>query len=165
MNMSRANQRNYYRILCVQPDAPLQIITSSYRTLMQKLKQHPDLGGEHANAALINEAYTVLTDPVNRAEQRIAREQAIVFFTGWPQQPGTRGTIKDLSPHGMLIHADQPLTEGQIIKASGELLSTVARVVNCRSLPREARGVYGIGVEFITLLLRQGHGTFFSADA
>jgi curved DNA-binding protein CbpA len=259
MNMSRANQRNYYRILHVQPDAPLPIITSSYRTLMQKLKQHPDLGGEHANAALINEAYAVLTDPVkraaydqeltqthtkpeasgrrpatqaraatshdsaapapphrqdhayaqtvhgqcafcklpyeishdteadpicaacaspllmtkalqsgpnsNRAEQRIAREQAIVFFTGWPQQPGRRAKIKDLSPHGMLIHADQPLTEGQIIKANGELLSTVARVVNCRPLPHEEPGVYGIGVEFITLLLRQGHGTFFSADA
>jgi len=250
--MSRANQRNYYRILHVQPDAPLQIIKSSYRTLMQKLKQHPDLGGEPANAALINEAYAVLTDPVKRAaydqtltqthtrpkasarrpstqdsatpapphrqshayaqtvhgqcafcklpyeisqdaeadpicadcasplhmtkalqsgpsskraEQRIAREQAIVFFTGWPHQTGMRGKIKDLSPHGMLIHAEQPLTEGQIIKASGELLSTVARVVNCRPLPREVPGVYGIGVEFITLLLRHDHGTFFSADA
>ena len=257
--MSRANQRNYYRILHVQPDAPQQIIASSYRTLMQKLKQHPDLGGEHANAALINEAYAVLTDPAKRAaydqaltqthtkpaasghrpptqtraathhdnaapapsrrqvhayartahghcafcklpyqispaaeadpicadcaspllmtkalrsgpndkraEQRIAREQTIVFFTGWPHQPGTRGKIKDLSPHGMLIHANQPLARGQIIKASGELLSTVARVVNCRPLPSEAAGVYGIGVEFITLLLRQGNGTFFSGDA
>ncbi len=88
-----------------------------------------------------------------------------MFFTGWPHQTGMRGKIKDLSPHGMLIHAEQPLTEGQIIKASGELLSTVARVVNCRPLPREAQSAYGIGVEFITLLLRQGHGTFFSADA
>jgi hypothetical protein len=100
-----------------------------------------------------------------RAEPRIAREQAIIFFTDWPHRQGSRGKIKDLSPHGMLIHADQPLTEGQIIQASGDLLSTVARVVNCRPLERDASGEYGIGVEFITLLLRQCRGTFFSSDA
>ena len=40
------NRRNYYRILHVQPDAPTEIIKSSYRTLMQKLRMHPDLGGD-----------------------------------------------------------------------------------------------------------------------
>ena len=29
------NQRNYYRILFVQPDAPPAIIQAAYRTLMQ----------------------------------------------------------------------------------------------------------------------------------
>ena len=62
------NKRNYYRILHVQPDAPQAIIRSSYRTLMQQLKQHPDLGGNHWNAALINEAYGVISDPKKRAE-------------------------------------------------------------------------------------------------
>lgn len=62
------NRRNYYRILNVQPDAPVEIIRSSYRTLMHQLKQHPDLGGDHWNAVLINEAYAVLTDPVKRAQ-------------------------------------------------------------------------------------------------
>ena len=61
------NRRNFYRILHVQPDAPVEIIRTSYRTLMQRLKMHPDLGGDHWNAALINEAYAVLTDPVKRA--------------------------------------------------------------------------------------------------
>ena len=60
--------RDYYRILHVHPDAPTEIIRSSYRTLMQRLKQHPDLGGDHENAALINEAYATLTDPAKRAE-------------------------------------------------------------------------------------------------
>ena len=60
--------RDYYRILHVHPDAPTEIIRSSYRTLMQRLKHHPDLGGDHENAALINEAYATLTDPVKRAE-------------------------------------------------------------------------------------------------
>lgn len=62
------NKRNYYRILHVQPDAPQAIIKSSYRTLMHRLKQHPDVGGDHENAALINEAYAVISDPRKRAE-------------------------------------------------------------------------------------------------
>ena len=62
------NKRNYYRILYVQPDAPQAIIKSSYRTLMLQLKQHPDVGGDHWNAALINEAYAVISDPKKRAE-------------------------------------------------------------------------------------------------
>lgn len=61
------NRRNYYRILHVQPDAPRAIIKASYRTLMQKLKQHPDLGGDEGNASLLNEAYTVLSEPARRA--------------------------------------------------------------------------------------------------
>ena len=62
------NKRNYYRILHVQPDAPEAIIKSSYRTLMQQLRQHPDLGGDHWNAALINEAYAVISNPRKRVE-------------------------------------------------------------------------------------------------
>ncbi|MGI9289044.1 MAG: DnaJ domain-containing protein [Pseudomonadales bacterium] len=68
------NQRNYYRILHVQPDAPLPVIRMSYRTIMQKLRKHPDLGGDEWNAGVINEAYAVLSDH----EQRCAYD-AILF--------------------------------------------------------------------------------------
>lgn len=61
------NRRNLYRILHVQPDAPEEIIQASYRTLMMKLRRHPDLGGDHFTATLINEAYAVLSDPAKRA--------------------------------------------------------------------------------------------------
>jgi curved DNA-binding protein CbpA len=61
------NRRNYYRILHVQPDAPIEIIRTSYRTLMHSLKMHPDLGGEPRNAALINEAFATLSNPARRA--------------------------------------------------------------------------------------------------
>lgn len=61
------NRRNYYRILHVQEDAPLEIIRSSFRTLMQKLRYHPDLGGDEWNAALLNEALAVLSDEKRRA--------------------------------------------------------------------------------------------------
>lgn len=62
------NRRNYYRILHVQEDAPEEIIRTSYRTLMQRMKMHPDLGGDHWDATLINEAYATLIDPERRAE-------------------------------------------------------------------------------------------------
>ena len=62
------NRRNYYRVLHVQPDAPAAVIKSTYRTLMQKLRMHPDFGGDTWNAALVNEAYAVLNDPLRREQ-------------------------------------------------------------------------------------------------
>ena len=65
--MTRPNRRNYYRVLHVQPDAHAAVIRTAYRTLMQKLRLHPDLGGDGATATLVNEAYAVLSDPTRRA--------------------------------------------------------------------------------------------------
>ena len=62
------DQKNYYEVLHVQQDAPAEVIQATYRTMMQKMKMHPDLGGDQASAALINEAYAVLMDPVARAK-------------------------------------------------------------------------------------------------
>jgi DnaJ-class molecular chaperone len=61
------NRRNYYRILHVERDAPLAVIQASYRTLMLKLGVHPDLGGDPAEAAVVNEAFATLSDPARRA--------------------------------------------------------------------------------------------------
>ncbi|MEO2055017.1 MAG: J domain-containing protein [Nitrospira sp.] len=62
------NRRNYYRILQVQPDAPPEVIKASYRTLMGRLKNHPDLGGTATAAVLINDAYQTLSDLKKRAD-------------------------------------------------------------------------------------------------
>ena len=61
------NRRNYYRVLHVQPEAPLEVIKASYRTLMTQLRGHPDLGGSHAHASLLNEAWGILSDAGLRA--------------------------------------------------------------------------------------------------
>ncbi len=73
------NKRNYYRILHVQPDAPVELIKMSYRTIMQKLKKHPDLGGDEWDASVINEAYSVLSDKKLRAayDARLLRERTM----------------------------------------------------------------------------------------
>jgi len=70
------NRRNYYRLLQVQPDAAPDVIRASYRAIMQKLRVHPDLGGEQWNAMLVNEAYAVLSDPQRRARYDAARRTA-----------------------------------------------------------------------------------------
>lgn len=59
--------RDYYQILHVHPEAPREIIKSSYRTLMQRMRMHPDLGGDNDSAAQINEAYAILMEPEQRA--------------------------------------------------------------------------------------------------
>ena len=58
---------DYYRILQVHPDAHDEIIRVSYRTLMQRLKMHPDLGGDHLAATMINETFRTLGHPARRA--------------------------------------------------------------------------------------------------
>ena len=60
------SRRNLYRILYVQPEAPVEIIRASYRTLIGPLGFHPDMGGDHEAAARINNAYSILSDPVRR---------------------------------------------------------------------------------------------------
>jgi hypothetical protein len=70
------NRRNYYRILHLQPDAPAEVVKACYRTLMSTLRHHPDLGGDHETAALINEAYAVLSDATRRTAYDAARAAA-----------------------------------------------------------------------------------------
>jgi curved DNA-binding protein CbpA len=91
------NRRNYYRILHIQPDAPDAIIKASYRTQMQKLRMHPDLGGDEWNARLLNEAYQVLSNPDRRsaydreyfdARGKIRESQQHPAGTGYKQAPG-----------------------------------------------------------------------------
>jgi curved DNA-binding protein CbpA len=74
------NRRNCYRLLQVQPDASVEVIRASYRTLMLKLKQHPDLGGSAEAAAILNEAYEVLSDP----DRRTAYDKELCSCYGRP---------------------------------------------------------------------------------
>lgn len=51
----------------MQFDAPALVIKSSYRTMMQKMRLHPDLGGDAGDAQLLNQALGTLLDPKKRA--------------------------------------------------------------------------------------------------
>jgi DnaJ domain len=87
----KKNRRNYYRILHVQPEAPSAVIKAAYRALMGPLRQHPDLGGEHEAAALINEAYAVLGDAGKR--QAYDRTRGKAGLQGRGNGQGNPGTV------------------------------------------------------------------------
>lgn len=94
---------DYYELLLVSRNAPVEVIRASYRTLMQKLKCHPDLGGDAATAALINEAYAVLCDAKRRAEHD-AYLQAVGLAdegidVGAPRSAPDRSAPETQSPH------------------------------------------------------------------
>lgn len=59
-------RRNHYRVLYVQPEAPIEVIRAAYRALMSTLRAHPDLGGDPRTAAQLNAAWNVLSDPEAR---------------------------------------------------------------------------------------------------
>lgn len=73
---------NFYELLHVQPDAPEPVIKASYRAMMQKMRLHPDLGGDVSTAKLLNEAVSTLCDP----ETRAAYDKEL--FTGYASAPG-----------------------------------------------------------------------------
>jgi curved DNA-binding protein CbpA len=77
-------RRNLYRILHVQPEAPVEVIRASYRTLMSTLRAHPDLGGDTDAAARINAAYAVLTDPARRSAYDRSLQRAFARPTPAP---------------------------------------------------------------------------------
>jgi len=119
---TQQKSRNYYDVLHVSRDAPVDIIRSSYRTLMQRLKNHPDLGGDTATAALINKAYAALTDVKRRAEydalSETAQQVGAGSADGSTENRPTRTPDRPLDPfrecvfckashdYGKLIHAD-----------------------------------------------------------
>ncbi|MFO1328297.1 MAG: DnaJ domain-containing protein [Rubrivivax sp.] len=83
-------RRNLYRILHVQPEAPLEVIRASYRTLMSTLRAHPDLGGDPDAAARINAAYAVLTDPDRRRAYDVSLRRASSPAAGPAAAPAAR---------------------------------------------------------------------------
>lgn len=115
------DNRNYYDVLHVGRGAPAEIIRSSYRTLMQKLKHHPDLGGDAATAAIINEAYAVLSDPERRADYDARLDIIAQLADGLHQQPAEQEPVVEpalvLDPFRECAFCEAPHNHGKIIDA------------------------------------------------
>lgn len=67
---------DYYEVLQVHPRASQEMIKKAYRTLMGEMRGHPDLGGDEERAKLINEAYTIVSDPDLRRAYDAARARS-----------------------------------------------------------------------------------------
>ncbi|MEO0972177.1 MAG: DnaJ domain-containing protein [Pseudomonadota bacterium] len=116
-------RRNYYRILQVQPDAPPEVIRNNYRALLQKLKLHPDLGGDGRDAATLNVAYQTLRDPTRRAaydRDLLSRYSLVELATAgqgtrtYERPKGTRGNRRNY----YRVLQVQPDASDVIIRAS-----------------------------------------------
>lgn len=144
--------RTYYEVLQVSKEAAPEMIAAAYRTLMSKLKKHPDLGGDASEAALINEAYETLSDPAKRVRydstagqtpsesggvkaesddlverRRVPRtsSNASVSYCVGHDTKWYPARVKDMSTLGVRIQSHQPIRNGDhIVIAPPNLAST-----------------------------------------
>ena len=118
MAASTENQ-NYYDVLRVERSAPTDAIRASYRSLMQKHKYHPDLGGDTATAAIINEAYAVLSNSDRRAEYDAKLEIFAKLAEGFPdwseEQEAFVEPVLILDPFRQCIFCEAPHRLGRVI--------------------------------------------------
>ena len=245
MSTDGKDNRDFYELLHVSRDAPTEVIKASYRTLMQRLKMHPDLGGDSFVAAMINEAYATLTDPDRRAEYdatlpprdvtaddldadlpvpepppqpqrpldpyrecifcfmphehgrsiyadarcvvcksplaiaeqqrlehndarsvaRIAKQQEIELYTGWPQMRPLPARSEDISLNGMRIMTTEQLVPDQRVRVRCAQLDAVALVRNASQQARGMNYYWICGLAFVTLVFNQAVGGFVSDRA
>jgi len=167
---------NYYKILQVASDASPEVITSAWRTIMSKLKKHPDLGGNQEEAVLINEAYETLSNPVRRAKynvelvtketdettasetvlerRRVPRHDVdtTVSYCISHDQNWYSARVKDISILGIRLQSHEPFKEGQkLVIAPTNLASpAIHGMVRWKRMfhPSTFERVYEAGIEF-----------------
>ena len=93
--------QNYYQLLHVLPDAPSPVIKASYRAMMQKMRHHPDLGGDPARAQLLNEAVDTLCNP----DRRAIYDSKLQTLNSQLKQDATTQTAGDEEPLRKAQHA------------------------------------------------------------
>lgn len=145
---TQTDSRDYYDILHVSRDAPLQIIRGSYRMLMQQLRHHPDLGGDPARAALINEAYAVLTNPQRRAEYDARLDLLARLSHSAPEEHGDRDAaaepLRALDPFRECVFCEVPHDHGKFAEVGVDCEncgSPLSAAENRRIEPQDQRAV------------------------
>jgi len=128
-----SERRNHYRILHIQPEAPGDVVKSSFRALMSKL--HPDQGGDPEAAARLNVAYAVLSDPEQRRRYDQTLKRPARAAIGTPAfDPGTwlaarvcpfcrSGFGGTPAPNARCLRCDSPLAPAPAMaQAAGEII-------------------------------------------
>ena len=152
--MSRG-PKDYYAVLHVQPGAPVEIIRASYRTLMQRLKAHPDLGGETGSAAEINEAYAVLKDPAKRAayDSTLPGRTVPAERAASETQPN-RTWVSGLGPRTCAFCGEPQVVRGPAAERCERCGSTLAAVAALEHDERTRRTLHRVAkdepIEFFT---------------
>jgi preprotein translocase subunit Sec63 len=102
---------NYYKLLQVDPSADPEVIAAAYRRLA--VKNHPDTNGSSPEAKArmqaLNEAYAVLSDPVQRAAyDRSMASQSATNTTARPRPtvsstPPPVAAMPNVKPIGLYV--------------------------------------------------------------
>jgi curved DNA-binding protein CbpA len=133
-----AIQRDYYKVLQVDPEASPEVITAAYKTLAKRFHPETDLTGVHEiRLAELNRAYGVLRDAA--ARQRYDLERADRLHPVGPGErepvlmpavlpPPERHTSADGTPDGDAMLArtaasgwTPPLSSAEVSMSAGEL--------------------------------------------
>ncbi len=144
------NRRNYYRVLHVQADAPPEVIKASYRALIGV--HHPDHGGDHQVASLLNEAYAVLSHDSRRQAYDAKRAIRPNRQTGANPQ-GSAGGAADIvrhscafcrSPRPAVVRRDTRCTRCHAPLASALAGKKTGAAAERRGLPRVSKSDWGL---------------------
>ncbi len=144
MSCASEQDQNYYEVLGVDRDAPTSAIRASYRRLMQQAGNHPDRGGDTETAALINRAYALLKDPVQRQDYDARLDILSHIATGLDLEPEPAL----IDPATSCLFCEQP--HGYILGDADELGcqtcgSPLRAVDNSRIDPGDTRAVQRLG--------------------
>ena len=148
------DRRDHYRLLHVQADAPTEVIRGAYRALIAL--HHPDVGGDHAMALRLNDAYAVLSDADRRTVYDAARatpgDRRIVPRGGsadWARLYVDGGTapidvrLRDRSRGGFCVYSGLELAPARRVRLVGPSFDLPGTVVDCRRFDR----VYTVHVQ------------------
>ena len=134
-----AIQRDYYKVLQVDPEASVEVITAAYKTLAKRFHPETDLTGVHEiRLAELNRAYGVLRDAASRQRYDLEREDRLHPVGPGPEReqvfapavvpPPQRHTSADGTPDGdsMLARVQgngspPPITSAEVSLAAGDL--------------------------------------------
>ena len=129
-------QRDYYKVLQVDPEASPAVITAAYKVLAKRLHPETDLTGVHEiRLAELNRAYDVLRDEAARRRYDLERAERLSpvgpgsdhepIAAPVPVAPPTRHTSVDGTPDGdsMLtrLSGTPPITSAEISLTAGDL--------------------------------------------
>ncbi len=97
------SERDYYKVLQVDPQADPDVITAAFRTLARRLHPDKDITGVHeVRMAELNRAYGVLRDPDKRQQYDSERILAMRAMG-----PGTDSAGTDRRPGGLAARWNQ----------------------------------------------------------
>ena len=98
-------QRDYYKVLQVDPEASPEVITAAFRTLARRLHPDRDLTGVHEiRMAELNRAYGILRDPPSRRAYDVERAHRLSpMGPGFDEEPIPPAPVRQPVRSGMSV--------------------------------------------------------------